>query len=143
MEGGSCPLGQGHPALDSLLYYLFQNPCCSSPLKSIPEICSQLPVTTVPWSPSFPMCPSFSWIVLFNHFYLLTCVIYFWLCWVFTAAQASIVSGLWSPGSVVVTHGLSCSSACGIFPFQGWNLYLLYWLADSLPLSHRKALDSP
>ena len=26
---------------------------------------------------------------------------------------------LWSMGSVVVEHGLSCSAACGIFPDQG------------------------
>ena len=31
-------------------------------------------------------------------------------------AVASIVEhGLWITGSVIVVHGLSCSSACGIF----------------------------
>ena len=35
-------------------------------------------------------------------------------------------------GSIVVTHGLSCSTACGIFPDQGLNLCLLHWLVDSL-----------
>ena len=41
--------------------------------------------------------------------------------------QASIVAawGLWSTGSVVVAHGLSCSVACGIFPDQGSNLLSL------------------
>ena len=34
-------------------------------------------------------------------------------------------------GSVVVTHGLSCPVACGIFPDQGWNLCLLQWQVDS------------
>ena len=38
--------------------------------------------------------------------------------------QASVVAarGLQSAGSVVVAHGLSCSTACGIFPDQGSNL---------------------
>ena len=44
---------------------------------------------------------------------------------------------LQSTGSVVVTHGLSCSVACGIFPDQGSNLCPLPWQADSLPLSHQ------
>ena len=38
---------------------------------------------------------------------------------------------------VVVAHGLSCSVACGIFPDQGWNLWLLHLPANSLPLSHQ------
>ena len=29
--------------------------------------------------------------------------------------------GLWSTGSIVVAHGLSCPAACGIFPDQGSN----------------------
>ena len=51
----------------------------------------------------------------------------------------SVVSAprLWSTGSLVVTHGLSCSIAYGIFPDQGSNLCLLHWQADSLPLSHQ------
>ena len=40
-------------------------------------------------------------------------------------------------GSVVVAHGLSCSSACGIFPDQRSNPCLLHWQVDSLPLSHQ------
>lgn len=34
-------------------------------------------------------------------------------------------------GLVVVTHGLSCSMACGIFRDQGSNLGPLHWHADS------------
>ena len=34
-------------------------------------------------------------------------------------------------GSVVVAHGLSCSAACGIFPYQGPNPCPLHWQADS------------
>ena len=48
--------------------------------------------------------------------------------------QASLFRGfscygteLWSTGSVVVAHGLSCSAACGIFPDQGLNPRLLHW----------------
>ena len=33
-------------------------------------------------------------------------------------------------------HGLSCSTACGIFLNQGSNPCLLHWQAGSLPLSH-------
>ena len=48
-------------------------------------------------------------------------------------ARASVVVArrLWSAGSVVVAHGLSCSTACGIFPDQGSNLCPLHWQADS------------
>ena len=37
---------------------------------------------------------------------------------------------------VVVTHGLSCSTARGIFLDQGSNLHPLHWQADSQPLDH-------
>ena len=43
---------------------------------------------------------------------------------------------LWCVDSVVVTHRLSCSTACGIFPDQGLNLH---WQVDSLPLSHQRS----
>ena len=61
---------------------------------------------------------------------------YFWLHWVFTAANGSY-SSLWCvgfslrwllllrstgsrcTGSVVVVHGLSCSAACGNLPRPG------------------------
>ena len=34
--------------------------------------------------------------------------------------------------------GMGCHSLLqGIFPTQGWNLCLLHWQADSLPLSHQ------
>ena len=39
--------------------------------------------------------------------------------------------------SVVVAHGPSCSTACGIFPDQGSNLCPLHWQADSQPLRHQ------
>ena len=40
-------------------------------------------------------------------------------------------------GSVVVAHGLSRSTACGIFPDQGSNPCPLHWQADSQPLRHQ------
>ena len=40
-------------------------------------------------------------------------------------------------GSVVVSHGPSCSAACGIFPDQGSNPCALHWQADSQPLRHQ------
>ena len=34
-------------------------------------------------------------------------------------------------GSVVVAHGFSCPTVCGIFPDQGSNLRPLHWQVDS------------
>ena len=94
-----------------------------------------------------------------NLFYLF---IYFWLFWVFVSVQGPspvvasrgysssrcvgpslsrplLLQGTGSrcTGSVVVAHGPSCSTACGIFPDQGLNLCPLHWQADSQPLSHQ------
>ena len=52
-------------------------------------------------------------------------------------ASAVAAPGLESTGSAVETHGLSCSSACGIFMDQGSNLCLLHWQADSSPLKYQ------
>ena len=96
---------------------------------------------------------------IFFTFYLF---IYFWLCWVFVSVQGlSLVAAsgghsssrcaglspsrpllLWSTssrraGSVVVAHGPSCSTACGILPDQGSNPCPLHWQADSQPLRHQ------
>ena len=93
--------------------------------------------------------------------------IYFWLCWVFVSVwglslvaasgghSSSRCAGLslsWplllgSPGSrragsVVVAHGPSCSTACGIFPDQGSNPCPLHWQADSQPLRHQGSPNS-
>ena len=82
--------------------------------------------------------------------------IYFWLCWVFVAARGLslvVARGAYSllrcpgfslrwllllqsmnsrhVGSVVVVHGLGCSTARGIFPDQGLNPCPLHWQADS------------
>ena len=53
------------------------------------------------------------------------------------AASPAAEHRLESTGSIVVVLGLSCSTACGIFLNQGYNSYLLYWQADSLPPSHQ------
>ena len=93
--------------------------------------------------------------------------IYFWLCWVFVsvrglspvAASGSHSSsrcaglslsrslllrstGSRRAGSVVVAHGPSCSTACGIFPDQGSNPCPLHWQADSQPLRHQGSPSS-
>ena len=39
--------------------------------------------------------------------------------------------------SVVVAHGLSCSTVCGIFLDQGSNSCPLHWQSDSYPLYHQ------
>ena len=92
---------------------------------------------------------------LFIYFYL-------WLCWVFVSVRGLsllVASGGHSSsryaglslsrplllqstgsrraGSVIVTHGSSCSAACGIFPDQGLNPCPLHWQADSQPLRHQ------
>ena len=43
-------------------------------------------------------------------------------------------------GPVVVAHGPSRLTACGIFMDQGLNLYPLNWQADSQPLHHQENL---
>ena len=97
----------------------------------------------------------------FNKF-IYVFIFYFWLCWVFVSVQGLslvVASGgqsssrcaglslsrpllLQSPGSrragsIVVAHGPSCSTACGIFPDQGSNPCPLHWQADSQPLHHQ------
>ena len=99
-----------------------------------------------------------SFFFFFNFIYLF---IYFWLCWVFVSVRglslvvasgghsSSRCAGLslsWPlllqstgsrhAGSVVVAHGPSCSTACGIFPDQASNPCPLHWQADSQPLRH-------
>ena len=87
---------------------------------------------------------------------------FFWLCWVFVSVWGLLLvaasgghSSSWCvglslslplllrstgsrcAGSVVVAHGLICSTACGIFPDQGSNPCPLHWQADSQPLRHQ------
>ena len=52
--------------------------------------------------------------------------------------RGSIVEAPWfqSTGSIATANGLSCSTACGIFPDLGPNPCLLHWQADSLPPGH-------
>ena len=53
--------------------------------------------------------------------------------------MGSAVAAPWlqNTGSIVMAHGLRCSTACGIFLDQGLNPCLLNWQEDSLPLSHQ------
>ena len=44
---------------------------------------------------------------------------------------------LGTQASEVVARGLSCFTACGIFPDQGSNRSHLHWQVDSYPLSHQ------
>ena len=107
----------------------------------------------------------FVYLFIFLFFYLLFIYyFYFWLCWVFVsvwglspvAASGGHSSlrceglslslpllfqstGSRCSGSVVVAHGPSCSTACGIFPDQGSNPCPLHWQADSQPLCHQRS----
>ena len=77
--------------------------------------------------------------------------IYFWLDFVAAPGLSLtvvsgllflVVHGLWGTGaSVVVAHGLSCLTACGIFPDQGLNPGPLHWQAGSQPLDHQGSLS--
>ena len=53
------------------------------------------------------------------------------------ASWLAVERGLSALGSLVVAHGLSGPTTCGVFPDQGWNLCPLPWQADSEPLDHQ------
>ena len=105
-----------------------------------------------------------TYLVMYNSFFFFNTYlfIYFWLCWVFVSVRGLslvVASGGHSSsrcvglslswplllrstnsrraGSVVVAHGPSCSTACGIFPDQGLYPCPLHWQADSQPLRHQ------
>ena len=59
------------------------------------------------------------------------------LQWLLRTGSGAAACGLWGTGSIVVSHGLSCPSARGIFLGQGSNPRLLHWQMNSLPLSHQ------
>ena len=56
-------------------------------------------------------------------------------------ASVIVAFGLQSTGSVIVTQGLSCSAARGIFMDQGSKPHPLYWWEDSYSLSPGKSFD--
>ena len=103
----------------------------------------------------------FLFVCLFSNLFIYL-FFYLWLCWVFVSMRGLslvVASGGQSSsrcaglslsrplllrsissrraGSVVVAHGPSCSTACGIFPDQGSNPCPLHWQADSQPLRHQ------
>ena len=51
-------------------------------------------------------------------------------------ASVVVVPRFRSTGQVVVVHGLSCPTVCGVFPDLGSNPCILYYQVDSLPLDH-------
>ena len=61
----------------------------------------------------------------FSLIIILFLFIYFWLHWVFVAARGLSLVAASGGGALffVVVHGLSCSTACGIFPDQGSNSF--------------------
>ena len=116
-------------------------------------------------------CPAYTSITAHAFFFFklinLFIYFYFWLCWVFVSVGGlSLVAasgghsssrcadlslsrplllrstGSRHAGSVVVTHGPSCSAACGILPDQGSNPCPLHWQADSQPLRYQGSPSS-
>ena len=90
------------------------------------------------------------------YVYIFVYLFNFGLRWVFVAVHGLFSScGEWGPLSnemhqllivslaveahlaVGVIHGLTCLTACGIFPDQGSNLHPLHWQAASQPLDHQ------
>ena len=60
----------------------------------------------------------------------------YWPYWLFVAARrfpSVVVTGGYP---LVVLHGFSCPTACGIFLDQGLNLCPLHWQVDTYPLDH-------
>ena len=57
-----------------------------------------------------------------------------------TRASVVVARGFQSTGSIVVTQGLSCFAACGIFLDQGSNPCLLHWQAI---LYYRATREAP
>ena len=58
-------------------------------------------------------------------------------------AYLVVVPRLSSTGATAVVQGLSCSTACGTFLDQGWNLSLTHWQEGASPQSRqgsRKAM---
>ena len=74
-------------------------------------------------------CADFSWLW----------ILLFWATALGDAASVAAIPGLQGTGSVIAMLGLHRSMACGIFPHQGSNLWLLHWQAGSLPLSHQRS----
>ena len=119
------------------------------------------------WNSGYAEAPAYRKMVLSPfvasiYIYIYFFFFYLWLCWVFVSVRGlSLVAasgghsssrcaglslsrplllrstGSRRAGSVVVTHGPSCSVARGIFPDQGPNPCPLHWQADSQPLRHQ------
>ena len=49
-----------------------------------------------------------------------------------TRTSVAATPRLYGTGSITVVHGFSCSTVCRIFFYQGLNLCLFRWQADSL-----------
>ena len=145
----------------------FQTHCCSRGcLLALFGFCLLIAVGFLKQSPQ-PLCnPNllevtsvFFFLTLCLFIYLFVCL---WLCWVFVSVRRlSLVAasgghsssrcaglslsrplllrstGSRRAGAVVVAHGPSCFTACGIFPDQGSNPCPLHWQADSQPLCHQ------
>ena len=119
------------------------------PVREGPELKSKELYSTL-GNPQWPQGQTWNFKSTFESVFYLC--IYFWLCWVFTAACGpSLIpldrvtlplehmgfslrwfsccgaQALGCVGSVVMSHGLSCPAVCGIFLDQGSNPCPLHW----------------
>ena len=140
-----------------VLYSTSYNPIISDVCESGSDACSVFSMSC-----HFSFFLNDFFFVLFLLFLNVFIFIYLWLCWVFVSVwglSLAVASGghsssrcaglsLLQPlllrstgsrrtGSVIMAHGPSCSTACGIFPDQGSNPCPLHWQADSQPLRHQ------
>ena len=156
------------PASDITLQYDFSTPTVGSPAcfilsrNTVPVYshAHRISLLCIKFSKDF--CLRFQFFTLFYYLF-----IYIWLCQVFFAAEGlSIVvvsRGLFfvvvlgrlivvAPlvaeyrlqdawASVVVVHGPSCPTACGIFPDHVSNPCPLHWQVDPKPLDYQRSPD--
>ena len=117
---------------------------------------AKIKLPSVPHSPESHLKTRIFFLILFIYLFIFGCVGSSFLCEAFlllrraggySSLRCAGVSlsrplllrstGSRRAGSVVVSHGPSCSAACGILPDQGSNPCPVHWQADSQPLRHQ------
>ena len=86
-----------------------------------------------------PVKNTASEIVLWRRIYHINDMhnIIYWPYWLFVAACRFSLVVVTGGYPLVVLHGFSCPTACGIFLDQGLSLCPLHWMVDTYPLDHQ------